>query len=222
MQKLVAISSAALFLTVTSGCRQQANPGNQAASSPQRANQPTSSLPRAVYEILKANHRPGSLVLQVDCNDSGLADRRVPVSGTPEGRNLGVELTQLISSEKNLSWRDSESLVRVTDKSATAGLLSIRLAEFRVSIHEPFQVVNALWSRPEVIAYMHDHDLAMIQAPSHIFAPNDSIPPVDLQLQGISVQDVLDRSAIRLKAMWVYTECKNQSKHAVSLDLARF
>jgi hypothetical protein len=222
MQKRIAIPTAALFLAVTSGCRKQTNPGNQTADSQQRANQPTSSLPRAVYEVLKANHRPGSLVLQVNCNDSGLVDRRVPVSSTSEGRNLGVELTHLITPEKDLSWRDSEGLVRVTDKSATAGLLSIRLAEFRGSIHEPFQVINALWFRPEVIAYMHDNDLAMIQAPSRIFAPNDSVPPVDLQLQNISVQDVLDRSAIQLKAMWVYMECKSQSKHAVSLDLARF
>lgn len=222
MRHFIAILGTTVCLIGFAGCDQSTRSKPQLADKPQPTDSATTSLPRAVYNLLKANKTAGSLVVQARCGNHGLVDRGIQAAGTPQNANLADDLTQLIRPENDLSWREVDGFVRITDKLATAGILGVRLSEFRVSIRDPLQVVNSLWSQPEVIMFMRDHGLDRIQTPSHISAFGDSIPPIDIQLQNASVQDVLDRSAIQLKGMWVYMECSANSKQYVSLDLAQF
>jgi len=209
-----------LALLVIGGCNESRPPADLAVGQ-KAVDVPGSSLPRLFYELLRANGRPGSLVVRADCGGSGLVDRRVPNAKLSRGPNLSTELSQLLGKDNGLSWEESGGLVRVVDKSIAPDILSVRLAVFRISARDPYQVVNALWSMPEVTKYMREHNLDKIQTTSHIGVADESVRPVDLQMQNVSVADVLDQSALRFKAMWLYMECMENSNRRVTLDLAQ-
>jgi hypothetical protein len=221
LREIICFFSVLLAVVVTGGCNESGQPIDRAEVREKARDMPTSSLPQLFYEVLKENGRPGSLVARADCSASGLVDRRVPNIKLTKGSNLASQLPQILGKDNGLSWDESGGLVRVVDKSIAPDLLSVHLAVFKVSVRDPYQVVNALWSMPEVTKYMQEHNVDKIQMPSHIGIADNSVHPVDLQMQNVSVADVLDQSALRFKAMWLYMECVENSNRHVTLDLAQ-
>jgi len=212
---------AILMSMAANGCHDSGQPPNQKEGEQLAGKGQATSLPRAFYDLLREGGRAGSLSTKASCNGSGVVDRSISPARSLKDKNLTNQVAELISTDRDLSSQESAGLVRILDKSADAGLLRVHLAQFKVSAREPDQILNALWSMPEVITYMHEHSVDKIQTQSHISAVDDSIRPIDFEMRNVSVQDVLDQGALQFKAMWVYMECTENTTRFVSLDLAQ-
>ena len=178
------------------------------------------SLTRVASDLLSKNNRPGSIIVRVNCDRPGLADRRVPADRVSNNSDWKGALTQLLAGERDLSWEESGGLVRVVDKSIDSDFLKVRLKNFRVrSTTGTYGVVNDLWNAPEVLAFIQSHSIQRFQRPSRIWAESS---PITIHMMDASVSDILDESAKRFKGIWVYVECKDKEGRRVDFDLVQF
>ena len=217
------ISRACLVLAlILSGCGKpapepskdtsQAKPAAQSNPSSQNANAADMDVAAAAVRILSAAHRHGAVIVRGECQ-SGMADQyplHAPVTLEP----MDKALQEISAKYQNIYWRESPaSGVRVVDSAAKAGLLRVRVSEFRiVEDREPDGAMAALWRAPEVAGFLRKNHIRFARRPGT--AKKAISPPMIIEMKKTTVADILDRIAAGYRAdppkVWTYRECGRQ------------
>ncbi|MBZ5531702.1 MAG: hypothetical protein LAO20_09745 [Acidobacteriia bacterium] len=212
------------------------SPGGQSGkSSPKAAASPAPSpaadatewsLTTAVVNILDKAHHTGSIVERGQCGSRNIVQVysfRTPVTLEP----MAAALNEISQRYPDLQWREAgEGRVRVTDGSARAGLLKVRVKEFLVIEDRPPQAaLAALWKTEEVAAYMAKRHVRFArQTSSRSVAPRKQRPTV-VHMKNATVQEIMDRIVDSYRApagsglhkVWVYRECQSGAETVVEV-----
>ena len=186
------------------------------------------SLAAAVVSILDKAHHTGSIVERGQCGSRNIVQVytfRAPVMLEP----MAAALNEISKRYPDLQWREAgEGRVRVTDNSARAGLLKVRVKEFLVIEDRPPQAaLAALWKTEEVAAYMAKRHVRFArQTTSRTPAPRKQSPTV-IHLKNATVQEIMDRIVDSYRApagsglhkVWVYRECQSGVETVVEVKV---
>lgn len=216
------------MLTVC-GCRKpaQETPAQQNSPAPAsmpaaQKDQPTDNLSDAAARILNKAHRPGGVVLRGECRPHGVAEKYLlprPVTLEP----MDKALAEISAKYQNIYWRESPaSGVRVGDSAAKAGLLRVRIHEFRiVEDREPDGVMAVLWRAPEVRAFLRRKHVRLAMRPES--ARKTISPPMIVQMKNAMVAEILDRIAAGYRAdppkVWIYQECSENKDTLIDVQM---
>ena len=216
----------AVFLA---GCRKPASEAEQTASpatataqaGPNSATDDLEVGPAAV-RILSAAHRSGGIILRGECGPLSITDSyrmKAPVTLEP----MDKALQEMSAAFQNVYWRESPaSGVRVADSNAKAGLLRVKLREFRViEDREPDAVMAVLWRKPEVAAFLRRNHVHFAR---HALTARKAIsPPMIIEMKNATVADILDRIASGYRQeppkIWMYRECEDRKEIIVDLQM---
>ena len=153
---------------------------------------------------------------------SGIADQypmHAPVTLEP----MDKALQDVSGRYQNIYWRESRaSGVRVVDSAAKAGLLRVRVREFRiVEDLDPDTAMAALWRAPEVAAFLrrnHIHFARRRGAARKVISP-----PMIVEMKKATVADILDRIAAGYRSdppkVWIYRECGDKKEMLVDVGM---
>lgn len=178
------------------------------------------ALSAVVVQILKTAHRGGGVILQGECNARGI-DERYPAVQPVSLEPMEQALREVTAQHQSIYWRESRtSGVRVVDSKAKAGLLKIRIREFRVVEGlEPDAVMTVLWRQPEVTSFLRRSQISFAQR-THGSRKVLS-PPMILETKNRTVAEILDRIAGAYHQdppkVWIYQECRD--KRATVIDV---
>ena len=132
-------------------------------------------------------------------------------------------LGAITSQQQNIYWRESrETGVRVVDSKAQAGLLKLRVREFRVVEDlEPDAVMAALWRQPEVAAFLRRHNTDFVR---RSYGTRKALsPPMILEVKNRTVAEILDRIAAAYRKdapkVWIYQECHSGKEMLVDVRM---
>jgi len=180
-------------------------------------------LEDAVYQILKRANQPGSMVSRVECKvGQGAVQELYTVPRFSSNVTPEDALAQISATNQSITWAKSGGLFRVTDKDINPVLLRVRLKEFHVEqVSEPYQILNQLWEAPEVQEEKKKSGIGRLEQVSFLsgLKPNKTIA---VNLQDVTVSDVLDTVASKFNGMWVYTECRSPDKVLVGFSFLRY
>ena len=184
-------------------------------------------LATAVVRILNAAHRSGAVIVRGECGASGsgmsgMGDPyplHAPVTLEP----MEKALQEVSAKYQNIYWRESRaSGVRVVDSAAKAGLLRVRVREFRiVEDREPDGAMAALWRAPEVAAFLRKNHIHFARRPG---AGRKAIsPPMILEMKKTTVAEILDRIAAGYRTdppkVWIYRECVDKKEALADVQM---
>ena len=176
-------------------------------------------LATAAVRILNAAHRNGAVIVRGECGLNGLPADDVPngASGIADPYPLHAPVTlepmdkalQEVSAKyQNIYWRESPaSGVRVVDSAAKAGLLRVRVREFRiVEDRDPDTAMAALWRAPEVAAFLRKNHIRFARRMGA--AKKVISPPMIVEMKKATVAEILDRIAAGYRSdppkVWIY------------------
>ena len=117
--------------------------------------------------------------------------------------------------------------VRVMDKSASSGLLKVRIKEFLVIEDRPPQAsLPALWQTPEVQSYMRKHGMRVARS-ARPAAKVARTSPTVIQTKNATVEQILDRmvegyrsaNGRQLYRAWSYRECRRKSGTLIEIGI---
>ena len=132
-------------------------------------------------------------------------------------------LQEVSAKYQNIYWRESPaSGVRVVDSAAKAGLLRVRVREFRiVEDRDPDTAMAALWRAPEVAAFLrknHIHFARRVVAAKKVISP-----PMIVEMKKVSVAEILDRIAAGYRSdppkVWIYRECADKKDTFIDVTM---
>jgi hypothetical protein len=175
-----------------------------------------------VLHILYTAREGGGVILQGTCSAHGIQDASVeapPNQAQPMEQALG----DISAQHQNIYWRQSrESGVRVIDSKAQAGLLKVRVREFRVVEDlEPDAVMSVLWREPEIRSFLRSHKIVF--ARRAYGARKVLSPPMVLEVKNRTVAEILDRIAAAYHhdppKVWVYQECRDKAATMVDVRM---
>jgi hypothetical protein len=176
----------------------------------------------AVVRILIAAHRNGGIILQGECGPFSITDSyrmKLPVTLEP----MDKALQEISGAYQNIYWRESPaSGVRIADSNAKAGLLRVKLREFRViEDREPDAVMAALWRTPEVAAFLRRNHAHFAR---HAITSRKVIsPPMIVEVKKATVADILDHIASGYRQdppkVWIYRECEDKKETIVDVQM---
>jgi hypothetical protein len=172
--------------------------------------------------VLNTAHRNGAVILRGGCGPLGITETYsmpAPVVLEP----MDKALQEVSARYQNIYWRESRaSGARVVDSTAKAGLLRVRVREFRiVEDREPDGAMAALWRAPEVAAFLRKHHLRWAPRPGT--AKKTISPPMIVEIKNATVADILDRIAAGYRAdppkVWIYRECADSKETLVDVEM---
>jgi hypothetical protein len=203
----------------------------QSNPSSQNANAADMDVAAAALRILNAAHRNGAVIVRGECGASsasvksganGIGDPyplHAPVTLEP----MDKALQEISAKYQNIYWRESPaSGVRVVDSAAKAGLLRVKIREFRiVEDREPDGAMAALWRAPEVAAFLRKNHIRFARRPGT--AKKAISPPMIIEMKKTTVADILDRIAAGYRAdppkVWTYRECGDKKETLVDVQM---
>ncbi len=228
---------------------QPAKPAAQSGQSTRNTEVADLDLATAAVRILNTAHRNGAVILRGQCGLSGqvglnasngqsgqvglnpssvrsgaggIADQyplHAPVTLEP----MDKALQEVQARQQNIYWRESRaSGVRVVDSAAKAGLLRVKVWEFRmVEDREPDGAMAALWRAPEVAAFLRKNHIHFAR---RMGATKKAIsPPMIVEMKKTTVADILDRIAAGYRAdpprVWIYRECSDKKETLVDVQM---
>jgi len=136
---------------------------------------------------------------------------------------MAQALGAISAQQQNIYWRESrETGVRVVDSKAQAGLLKLRVREFRVVEDlEPDSVMAALWRQPEVVAFLRRRKAAFVRR--NYGTRKALASPVIIEMKNRTVAEILDRIAAAYRQdppkVWVYDECRAGNETLVDVRM---
>ncbi len=226
------------------GAKAAQSPEAKAAGSPKASSktgvlpsttpEPTEwSLATVAVNILDKAHHTGSVVERCQC---GPGNRLVLLYSfhTSDSFHAAVKVEPMAEAFNEISkrypdiqWREvGEGHVRVTDNSARAGLLKVRVKEFLVIEDRPPQAaLSALWKTDEVAAYMARHNVHFARTRSASFAAGAKRAPAIIHVKNATVQEIMDRildsyrapAGSGLHKVWIYRECQRGAETFVEV-----
>jgi hypothetical protein len=167
-----------------------------------------------VVEMFALAHSSGSLTLSGTCAEDMNGDDVVPneLAYSPPGpfHNLGEAMTALSELDPHMSWfRDSGSLMRVSDDRVPDDVLSIRLkrVHFTGAAWGNDSIQDVL-SAPEVRAYFKDKHIQLGSMPlnGRPMSTKD-LPRLSGDLRDVTVAEALDHVMRFFDGLWIYSEC---------------
>jgi hypothetical protein len=211
--------------------------GQSGKSSPKAAASPASSpatdatecsLATAVVSILEKAHHTGSIVERGQCGSRNIVQVytfRTPVMLEP----MPAALNEISKRYPDIQWREAgEGHVRITDHSARAGLLKVRVKEFLVIEDRPPQAaLGALWKTEEVAAYMAKRHVRFARQLSSRSKAQRKQRPTVVHMKNATVQEIMDRIVDSYRApagsglhkVWVYRECQSGAETVVEVKV---
>jgi len=207
----------------TSPAQQQAQPSSTAspaASASGAAPAGQKSVLDVVLRILRTARQGGGVIMAGSC--SGRAIQEEHVAALPaEGESMEQALGAITAQQQNIYWRESrETGVRVVDSKAQAGLLKLRVREFRVVEDlEPDAVMAVLWRQPEVVAFLRRRKAAFVRR--NYGSRKVLSSPMVLEVKNRTVAEILDRIAAGYRndppKVWLYEECRSGGETLVDV-----
>jgi len=182
----------------------------------------------AVAKILEAAQRTGSIVEHCQCGPGARIEEVHWVPADLAQEPLEKAMQELEHRYPEIRWNGAaHERVRVLDKSATSGVLKVRIKEFLVIEDRPPQAsLPALWQTPEVQNYMRKHRIRV--APSAWPAPKVAkTSPTIIQTKGATVEQILDRmvegyrsaNGRALYRAWSYRECRRKRRTLIEIGI---
>jgi hypothetical protein len=203
------------------GAKAAASPGAKAAPSPSpvATPEPTEwSLVAATVSILEKAHHTGSIVERCQCGPRNHLVQVYTLHAPLKVDPMPDAFNEISKRYPDIQWREvGEGHVRVTDNSARAGLLKVRVKEFLVVEDRPPQAaLSALWKTNEVAAYMARRNVHFARTSSPRSAPGAKRAPAIIHLKNATVQEIMDRildsyrapAGSGLRKVWLYRECQ--------------
>jgi len=204
-----------LLLAAISACRKPPEPPAEtkpAATKPASQDSvPDSGLASSVAAILHAAHRSGSLVYRADCGPQSRFTEVYPLNPPVAPEPMDQSLAEITRRYPNLQWKETAAgRVTITDRSARAGLLQVRIPEFIIiDDRDPDDVITTIWKTPEVKSFLRKNRLRL--APSPKRAARRTRGPAVVHLKKATVAEILDAILVSYKdgasRVWVYREC---------------
>jgi len=218
----VSVLGCALLAIALSSCKktapeaqQQAQPAataSPAGSTPGAAHADQKSVSDVVLRILYAARQSGGVILGGSCSGRSIAEPYV-ADPRANGESMEQALGAITAQQQNIYWRQSrETGVRVMDSKAQAGLLKLRVWEFRVVEElEPDAVMAVLWRQPEVVAFLRRRNAAFVRRTYGMGKALSS--PTIIEVKNRTVAEILDRIAAAYRKdppkVWIYQECRS-------------
>jgi len=185
------------------------------------------NLASTVVSILDKAHHTGSVIERCQCGPRShlvqIYTFHAPVTLEP----MQAALTDISKRYPDIVWREAgEGHVRVTDNSARAGLLKVRVKEFLViEDHPPRAALAALWKTAEVTAYMARHHVQFARQSPGTTTPEGKHKTAIIHMKNATVQDIMDRildsyptpAGSGLHKVWVYRECQRGAETLVEI-----
>jgi hypothetical protein len=180
-------------------------------------------LATAVVRILNAAHRNGAVIVRGECGDAAGMGDPYPLHAPVTLEPMEKALQEVSAKYQNIYWRESRaSGVRVVDSAAKAGLLRVRVREFRiVEDREPDGAMAARWRAPEVAAFLRKNHIRFARRPG---AARKAIsPPMILEMKKTTVAEILDRIAAGYRTappkVWTYRECVDKKEMLADVQM---
>lgn len=229
-------ASLALALTLLGalslwGCRkpapdaeaQHSSPGPTAGSAiPAAHATSTDDLSTLAVRMLNAAHRRGGVILRGECGPRGFIEQYA-MPGPARVEPMDQALQEVSIKYQNIYWRESRaSGVRLVDSTAKAGLLSVRIREFRVvEDREPDGVMAVLWRQPEVKSFLRGHHVTFSR---RVYGTKKALsPPMILEMKQATVAEILDRIADAYRQdppkVWIYQECSGKKETLIDVRM---
>ena len=225
-------SFALAIMLVLSGCgkpaqvvQPQPNPSPtaaSAASASQLGDAAGDDLSVVAVRILNKAQRGGGVILRSQCGAQGLAEQyNLSRSATLEPMDKALQ--EISTKYQNVYWRESPaSGVRIADATAKAGLLRVRIREFRiVEDREPDRVMAVLWRTPEVQAFLRRNHMRFARRAD---GERRVLPaPMIVEARNATVAEILDRIAAGYRQsppkVWVYQECAEKKEAMIDVQM---
>jgi len=112
--------------------------------------------------------------------------------------------------------------VRIADATAKAGLLNVRIREFRiVEDREPDRAIAVLWRTPEVQAFLRRNHMRFARRAD---GERRVLPaPMIVEARNATVAEILDRIAAGYRQsppkVWVYQECTEKKETMIDVQV---
>jgi hypothetical protein len=189
-----------------------------------------------LLEVLRGANVSGSLVLSAHCGENRAIPFSSPVfphfpdlqnPGSSEGSPLQT-LREMFASDKAIQvTQDRDGTIRIIEDGVQANLLGVRISHIAFeSMRLPSQnaafyastaLLRAILQAPEVVAFMKVHH---IEFPFNggggsfgIEAGSDSVPPVQVTLDNLTLANALDKLTQMFPGVWLYEECSQPGKN---------
>jgi hypothetical protein len=214
------------------GCKRAAQEAQQQGGPHPQATQGTpaptpdsshlETISDVVLHILYTAREGGGVILQGTCSAHGIQDASVAAS-PDRTQTMEQALGDISAQRQNIYWRQSQAAgVRVVDSKAQAGLLKVRVKEFRVVEDlEPDAVMSVLWRQPEVRSFLRSHKITFVRRAYG--ARKVLSPPIILEVKNSTVAGILDRIAAAYRhdppKVWVYQECRDKAATMVDVRI---
>lgn len=214
--KRIAVFALLVFSVCSWGCSRPAQPSMTAPSE-----KPVLTLERAAYDILAASQRVGSIVYRRSCSQAGVDTSPYPIERLTSYVPMDAALNQISHAHRNLTWRESGGIVRITDASANQLFLNAPMKDVRINrVQGPNDALVLIWKDPELRVFMAQHQIEFAPSLGGLGSFPGAHAPVTIHLRNVTVGQTLDRIATTFRAVWVYSECEvnGQTIAAVSVD----
>ncbi len=200
----------------------QPSPVATATPSSQPAEDAGDGLSAVAVRILNKAQRGGGAILRGQCGAQGPAEQyKLSPSATLEPMDKALQ--EISAKYQNIYWRESPaSGVRIADATAKAGLLRVRVREFRVvEDREADRVMAVLWRTPEVQAFLrhnHMHFARRADGERRVLTT-----PIIVEVKNGTVAEVLDRIAAGYRQsppkVWIYQECAEKKETMIDVQM---
>lgn len=218
----------ALLAIAVSSCRNTAPEAKQPAANaspaiPAAAHFDQGTISDVVLHILYTARQGGGVILGGRCSARGIQEEHL-ANVPAQGQSMEQALGAITAQQQNIYWRESrETGVRVVDSKVQAGLLKVRVREFRVVEDlEPDAVMAVLWRQPEVAAFLRRRNAAFLR---RTYGNRKVLSaPMILEIKNRTVAEILDRIAAAYRKdppkVWVYEECRSGKETLVDVRMS--
>lgn len=173
------------------------------------------SISDSLAQLFLRFHGSGSIIVRGQCTDASFILDEVPRGPAGAFSSLGDALAEWSRLVPRLTVRHNvNDMWRVSDSTASAELLKLKINELRADVLDSDGAVGAILETSEVKQFLHVQGISQASTMGGPGSYDASkLPHSPWHLHNVTVGEAFDSAVNKYPGVWVYTECVSDDHH---------
>lgn len=167
------------------------------------------SISNSLADLFVRFHSNGSIVVRGECSNGNFITDQVPTGPIEHFGKFQDALAEWSRVVPRLAiYHDSDGMWRVSDGTASADLLKVKISDLRVQVIDGEDAIGAVLDSKEVELFLRNSGIKEASTTAGLAPYHASkLPHSSWHLRDVTVAEAFDAAVEKYPGVWVYTEC---------------